>query len=86
MFRRFFSLSCVATGLLRAQAAVEYSLKAGGSAVSETANQAHLGVCRINADFLSCASRAYPKTTLIVAMLAGLMVLRWFMGSGHRAR
>ncbi len=58
------------------QAAVEYALKSSGGAVAASSSAA-IGGCKVDATLLSCLSRLYPKTTIVVVGLLLLLVLRW---------
>jgi hypothetical protein len=59
------------------QAAVEYALKSSGSAVSGSGAPATMGGCRVDSTLLTCLSRSYPTTTIIVAGLLAVMILWW---------
>ena len=59
------------------QAAVEYALKASGSATAASGPGAVIGGCRVDATILTCLSRSYPKTTIAVLALLTLLIYRW---------
>ena len=69
------SLSCATVGY--GQAAVEYALKSSGSAVSTSGADATIGGCRVDSSVMTCLSRSYPKTMVVVIGLLTLMILRW---------
>lgn len=63
--------------MLRAQAAVEYGLRASGSALSSNGSGGplHLGVCRLDVTFFNCAHRFYPRVTLAVFLVCVLVLV-----------
>jgi hypothetical protein len=69
------ALSYVTVGY--GQAAVEYALKSGGSAVSASRADAGIGGCKVDSTVMTCLGRSYPKTTIAVIGLLTLMILRW---------
>jgi hypothetical protein len=74
---RFVALPFVAVpGILRAQAAVEYALKSAGSAVAASGGSAVAG-CKVDSALLSCLSHSYPRTTIPVAVVICLLIVRW---------
>jgi hypothetical protein len=68
--------------VLRAQAAVEYALKSGGSAVAGSGVSAIAG-CRVDPALLSCLSHSYPRTMTVIAVVICLLIVRW---SASRSR
>lgn len=58
----------------RAQAAVEYGLRSAQTVLSggSSGEPLHLGVCRVNAEFFSCAWQFYPDLTLVVVLICAL--------------
>jgi hypothetical protein len=69
------ALSCATAGY--GQAAVEYALKSGGSAVSASGADATIGGCTVDSTVMTCLGRSYPMTTILVIALLTLMILRW---------
>jgi hypothetical protein len=80
---RFVVLPLLAVpGVLRAQAAVEYALKSAGSAVAASGGSAIAG-CKVDSTLPSCLSHAYPRTTMVVVVVAALLFLRWLAGGAR---
>ena len=77
------ALACANAGYC--QAAVEYSLKSSGSAVSASGAHATIGACRVDSTLLTCLSHSYPKTTIIVIGLLAVMIMRQ-LTRAHAAR
>ncbi len=66
-----FAYSSIAYG----QAAVEYALKSGGSAVSASGEPATVGSCRVDSSLLTCLSESYPKTMIVLLALLTILIL-----------
>ncbi len=87
-------LSRVASGFLAAlasaaaahgQAAAEYAARSTGSAISASGGDAAIGGCVVGSTLLTCLSRSYPKTTIVVIGLLVVMIFRW-VNRAYRAR
>ena len=65
--------------VLRAQAATEYALKSAGSAVTGSGSSAIAG-CKTDSSLLSCLTHCYPRTTIVVAVVTCLLIVRWLAG------
>lgn len=71
--------------VIRAQAAVEYALKSGGSAVAGSGGSSLAG-CEVDAALLSCLGHSHPRAMIIVAVVIFLLIVRWLASrSGYRA-
>ncbi len=68
-----------------AQAAAEYALQSSRGALSASGTDAAIAGCSVDASLLTCLSRSYPKTTIVVASLLTLAILRWLTRM-YRAR
>jgi lambda repressor-like predicted transcriptional regulator len=62
--------------VLRGQAAVEYALKSAGSAMAPSGGSAIAG-CKVDSTLLSCLGHSYPRTTILIGVVIGLLILRW---------
>ncbi len=72
-------------GLL-AQAAVEYAMQAGSTAVSHITGSVIAG-CNVNSSMLVCLSHYYPRTAMLVVGVICLVFVRWLAGvTSYRAR
>jgi hypothetical protein len=70
---------------LLAQAAVEYALKSGGSAVSP-GSASEIAGCKVNSDLLICLSHSYPRMSILSAVVIFLLIIRWLnRHAGYRA-
>jgi hypothetical protein len=67
---------------LRAQAAVEYALKSGQSALAADGSNS-IGGCSVDSRVFSCLSRSHPKAAILVAILICLVLMRWFFRYGR---
>ncbi len=76
-------LSCATVGY--SQAAVEYALKSAGSAVSGSGTGAAIGGCRVDSTVLTCLSRSYPKTFIIVIGIL-VVILLWWLAKAYTSR
>ena len=71
---------------LAAQAAAEYGLKSAGSAISGSAATTIAG-CRFDSSLISCLGNSYPRASIVVALVAGILILRWLLTqAGYRTR
>lgn len=71
---------------LVAQAAAEYGLKSAGSAISSSSAPSIAG-CKFDSNLLTCLTDSYPRTSTVVAVAAGMFLLRWLLvQSGYRTR
>ena len=58
-----------------AQAALEYAAKASAGAVSSTAGDLQMGVCRVDASLLQCMHDYYPGTFKVcVVGVGGILI------------
>jgi hypothetical protein len=71
---------------LAAQAAAEYGLKSTGSVISSSTAPAIAG-CRVDSNLISCLSNSYPRTSIVLAIAVGILILRWLLvQAGYRTR
>jgi hypothetical protein len=78
-------------GVLRAQAMVEYGLKAAGSVMGASGGSGGSAVavagCKVDSALLSCIGHAYPRTAVVAAVVICLLIVRWLaLNAGYRAR
>ncbi len=59
------------------QAAAEYALQSSRGAVSAAGEDASIGGCTIGSTLLTCLSRSYPRTTILVVGLLAVIVWLW---------
>jgi hypothetical protein len=72
---------------LLAQAAVEYGMRSAGGAVSGDSGFATIAGCKVDSALLTCLNHSYPGTMLFIAVVIGLIMLRWLSGRArYRAR
>lgn len=63
--------------LLRAQAVAEYGRGASQSVIPGASSEPpHLGVCRLNALFFSCAWQSYPRLMLAVVLVSVMLLAK----------
>jgi hypothetical protein len=65
--------------VLRAQAMTEYAVQSSGSAVAGSSGYSFAG-CELDSSLASCLNHSYPRTTLCVAVVAGLLIIGWLWG------
>ena len=69
-----------------AQAIFEYALKSASGTLSQITSSRIAG-CNIDSGLFACLSRAYPWTTVIVAAMIVLLIVRWLAAiSSNNAR
>jgi hypothetical protein len=83
VLRIFVAFACATAGY--GQAAVEYALQSSGGAVSASASNPIIAGCRVDSTLLTCLSRSYPKTTIVVVALLTVMIFRW-LTRGYRTQ
>ena len=83
---RFVALPLIALPVdLLAQAAVEYVLKSGGSAVS-TGGSPTIAGCKMDSGLLTCLRDSYPRMTILSAVVIFVLIARLLVRhTGHRA-
>jgi hypothetical protein len=70
-----FIFAALPMGLL-AQAAVEYALQSGSSALTHLASSGIAG-CNVDSGMLVCLSHTYPRTSILVVGVLCLFAVRW---------
>lgn len=81
---RFAALTLFALPIpLLAQAAVEYGLRLGGSAVPAPGDSTIAG-CNPDAALLKCLNHAYPRETILAAVVICLIIIGWLAGRRRR--
>jgi hypothetical protein len=71
--------SLVLPVVLRAQAMTEYAIQSGGAATAQGGGWSVAG-CKLDSTVLSCLNHSYPRTTIGVAVVAGLLIIGWLSG------
>lgn len=73
-------------GGLGAQAALEYGLQSGSSALSHITSSG-IGGCNIDSALVGCFSHAHPRVALVIAAVICIIVVRSLAGiTRSRAR